>query len=522
MRGERDSRQMSGRAASIVGKLRLLLLFSLVMLVLWWAAPPIAYTLATPGSGPGGVGVTDGSSTLELWLRPDKGVFVNNDCTGVAGNTNTVGCWQDQSGNAAHATQSDGGKRPTFNTDSFNGQPALYFNGTEVDALISGSITLNKFTIFSVFNRSSDGFVYEQGPDTGYADGNNLYSQGTDCTTYIRRNADDPDPDTVSGLTLEPEWITDTVSAIAVTHVYGGSHDTHTVSRNNLLQGAETCGTASSDPMNAVVVTQPIYIGARGGNSFQLTGNVAELIFYSEDLPAVQKILVENYLSSKYGIGLASNDYYNGDINGDFDLDVAGIGRFDGVSHTEAQAAGMVVQNGTFLVDNGDWLLFGHNVAQNSNTTSDLPAASPWDTALDPARWSRSFYFDRTDVGTTGGTVTLSFDFSDASMSGTPGIAANYRLLSRPNPTDTFSDITGTCTGGASVSGDRVTFSSVNVTCLGSNFTLGTLDRDGSPTAVTLQPITATTPGNGLVVLAACVLTLGLGSLWTCLRHRPE
>ncbi|MBK8988703.1 MAG: hypothetical protein IPM39_21965 [Chloroflexi bacterium] len=516
MNGERETNLVQNRASGKTTGLRLLLLFGLVMLALWWAAPQMAYTAATPGNGPGGVGLTDGSSTLELWLRADKGVFANDDCTGTATNGNPAGCWQDQSGNGANATQGDSVKRPTLNTGALNSQPLLYFNAAEVDALVSGSITLDEFTVFSVFDRTGDGFIYEQGQSTSSADGSNLYSAGTECTTYIRRNS------TTSGLALNPGWM-DTTTAI-VTHAYAGTHASHTVSKNNALQSASGCIYSGNSSMDIKDVPASIFIGARNGDGFAYTGNLAELIFYSEDLPAVQKILVENYLSSKYGIALAGNDYYDGDTpaNGNFDLDVAGIGQFGSVLHTEAQAAGMVIVNGTFLNADGDWLLFGHNVPQNSNTISDLPVAAPWDTASDPARWLRSFHFTRTDAGTAGGTVTLSFDFSNAGMSGTPGTAANYRLLSRPNATGAFSDITLTCTGGASVSGDRVTFSSVNVTCLGSNFTLGTLDRQGSPTAVSLNPLAATPQVNGLVIIAACVLTLGIGSLWVCVRHRPE
>ncbi len=523
MNGERkhkDNRLFRG-AAKFGSKMYLLALFGLLVLSLLWFAPQKAFTLAAAGNGPGGVGVTDGSSTLELWLRADRGVFSQDNCTTQAANGNSVGCWQDQSGNGAHATNTNNLNQPTLNAGSLNNQSALFFNGLQTDALVSGAITLDQFTIFSVFNSTgADGFVYEQGSNTGTNNGNNLFS-GTECSAYIKRDA------TTSGLSLGAGWINSTYAF--VTNGYSGSHSSHSVSKNDLPISAN-CTYGTNDPVNPMTpvnVNDVVYIGARGGSNLPFTGNLTELIFFRESLPDVQKILVENYLSSKYNIAFdvaSTNDHYDGDTpaNGDFDLDVAGIGRFGGVSHTVAQAAGMVVVNGTFLNADGDWLLFGHNVATNINTTADLPTGGGWD-GINDQRWLRSFYFDRTDAGTAGGTVDVIFDFSDGGMTGSPaGTATNYRLLTRAGATGTFAEIAGVCVTGTSIAGDRVTFSGVDVTCLGSNFTLGTIDVVNSPTAVSLQPIVATPQTNGLLIFAACVLTLGIGSLWVCLRHRPE
>ncbi|MGB5058409.1 MAG: hypothetical protein WBO48_06940, partial [Candidatus Promineifilaceae bacterium] len=188
MNGERkqkDSRLFGG-AAKFGSKMYLLALFGLLVLSLLWFAPQKAFTLATAGNGPAGVGVTNGASTLELWLRADKGVFSQSNCTIPAATGNSVGCWQDQSGNGAHATNTNTLNQPTFNTGSLNNQPTLYFNGSQTDALVSGAITLDQFTIFSVFNSTgADGFVYEQGSDTGTNNGNNLFS-GTECSAYIK------------------------------------------------------------------------------------------------------------------------------------------------------------------------------------------------------------------------------------------------------------------------------------------------------------------------------------------------
>lgn len=530
MNGERKQKdnRLFGGAAKFGSKMYLLALFGLLVLSLLWFAPQKAFTLAAAGNGPGGVGVTDGSSTLELWLRADRGVFSDGTCSILANDGDGVSCWQDQSGNTAHAKQQAVVDVPTYddNTNPINGQPVLNFavNAGVGQVLVSDPtkpINLGAFTVFAVFNATNGGIVYEHNDRNGtLVPGSNLFTSDN-CSTTVNRGGNE------TTKSLASTWATDGLSRV-VTQGYNGDHASHTISVNNTAStflGAP----CNNDPITPLpgtsVLSAPVFIGDRsGGNVVPLRGNIAELVFFNENLPAVQKILVENYLSSKYGITLASNDYYDGDTlaNGEFDLDVAGIGRFGGVSHTEAQAAGMVVVNGTFLNADGDWLLFGHNVATNINTTADLPTGGGWD-GINDQRWLRSFYFDRTDAGTAGGTVDVIFDFSDGGMTGSPaGTATNYRLLTRAGATGQFAEIAGACVTGTSIAGDRVTFSGVDVTCLGSNFTLGTIDLVNSPTAVSLQPIVATPQTNGLLIFAACVLTLGIGSLWVCLRHRPE
>jgi hypothetical protein len=90
----------------------------------------------------------------------------------------------------------------------------------------------------------------------------------------------------------------------------------------------------------------------------------------------------------------------------------------------------------------------------------------------------------------------------------------NYRLLKRENPTGTFEDITAASGATVNIVGDQIQFLGVNVSVLGSNFTVGTLDADNSPTAVTLATFSAnpnlTGFGNLSGLLTAVALALGL------------
>lgn len=77
--------------------------------------------------GPGGVGTTDGKSSLKLWLRADKGVFADKGLT-PAKDGQPVQQWNDQSGNNLHAIQEITEAKPVFTSSSFNKFPAVTFS----------------------------------------------------------------------------------------------------------------------------------------------------------------------------------------------------------------------------------------------------------------------------------------------------------------------------------------------------------------------------------------------------------
>lgn len=102
--------------------------------------------------GPGGIGTTDGTSTLKLWLRADKGVFTDAGVTPAA-NGQAVQQWNDQSGNKLHGAQAFAKYRPVLTATSFNGFPALTFsaNGTLLNATLDISPSINpNITVFAV------------------------------------------------------------------------------------------------------------------------------------------------------------------------------------------------------------------------------------------------------------------------------------------------------------------------------------------------------------------------------------
>jgi hypothetical protein len=477
---------------------------------------------AAGGNGPGGVGYIGAASNLELWLRADRGVYTDAGCsTTRAADGNNVGCWQDQSGNGTNATQGTG--TPTYNTNMLNGQPALTFNGSS-SSLYLNRVVQDDFTIISLFRTTQSwnsgapfthwwtGAGLVEAEWGGYANDFGVSLRSAQMTTGIGAA---PSNDV-------------TITSVGTYNNNAGHmvffHRTR--STGALQQYVDDTSTATGTGSTAsLTANSRITIGAQQGalNTFSnfFAGNIPEVILFSANLPDVDRILVENYLSAKYAVPLTANDVYDGDGNtsgnGDFDQDMAGIGQSTtGNRHTQAFSAGIIVVDRSFLKENGDWLTFGHRTASNNKVNTDLPAG--WNATL-ARRWTRHWYFHRSETTTNGGLVDIIFDFSEGNMNGgqpPAGPASNYRLLRRGNAETQFTDI---ATASAIV-GDQVQFLGVDVTLLGSNFTLGTLNDNTSPTAIELNSLSAHGPALwSWLLFGAAGLLLGLAGAFV-LRRR--
>jgi len=218
-------------------------------------------------------------------------------------------------------------------------------------------------------------------------------------------------------------------------------------------------------------------------------GDIAEVIFYGVVLNEAQRIIVENYLSSKYGVAI-SNDFYAG--TSPYLEQVHGIGTTDGsAKHARAQSSGGLVleERNSSLNATNEFLLAGHNgVDATPISTADLPSGVQ-------QRWSRIWYLDKT------GTIDarIAFDFSDANVSITPGIAANYRLLYRAGTSGTFSEVTIVGTPFIQNT-DQVAFDVDDANLQDGYYTLGTTNPTDSPLPVELISFTLMPKDKGVLI----------------------
>lgn len=358
----------------------------------WWAIDNIKVTgtLPTPTTssngylGPGGVGHTDGTSTLEYWID------ANNSLTGSA----PITSWLDLSGNSITNTISG---NPSLTTNSLNGHDVITFDGAG-DAIVSNlSINESAFpnlTVIALYKPriNSAGGVWGEdngGWDRFILDGNtsslnNMVSRGTSQVNNISN--------------IYPVGTPVITTVIYQEDVVNGTN----VYANNTLQ---TTFTSNMGPEASNVFK----VGEIGANNFRFDGDIAELIVYGTNINTAERIIIDNYLSAKYNHSLTANNFYDEDTSGgNFDHKVAGIGQAsDGSNHTDSQGTGVIRINSPTALSDGDFLFWGEDV---KDATYEYASSADYLERLN-TKWRVS------EVGELG-TVTLSFKESDIDLSG--------------------------------------------------------------------------------------------------------
>ncbi|WP_185154093.1 T9SS type A sorting domain-containing protein [Fulvivirga sp. M361] len=413
-------------------------------------------------TGPAGVG---DSNNNQFWVRA-------NDLS--LSNGASVSAWSDVSGNALSATQGSLSSRPTFNTNVVNSLPALSFDGG--DALSLGDVLdvtpgTDSWSFFSTFNVNTN----NEGT---------LLSRSTASDRQYQFYVENNNFNFYSGGDLSQGTATATGSWAIGSAITSASSKNSWVSAASDVTGG-TVGTTTS--------TVDVLIGARflddGVNStFRLDGEIAEIIFYNVEINEAQRIIIDNYLAAKYDINISAsgNDVYTMDDNGngDFDFDVAGIGQAsDGSRHRDASGPGQIRVFNPSSLDNGDFLMWGHQNGALDGTSGDV------DGAVIEERLERIWRFSETgDVGT----VSLSFDLSDLASP----LGSNLRLLIDRNGNG-FADNDVTPVDG-SVVGNTLVFSGVSITN-GDRITIGNTNVS-MPLPVELLSFKATAEQNDVMV----------------------
>lgn len=334
-------------------------------------------------TGPGGVG----SSTNNLiWLDANTLTIPNGSL---------ITTWADKSGNNVIATQSNSSVKPVFRTGQSNGFPAVDFDGVN-DFIRAGAVagfngdqTVTYILVMRPDNTTQAANVYNNGYSLS---GSNLQSRlhGGICTAggnYFGFQRD-------AALGLLNANHTNAVAYRIQTDVLTGA-DINAYSNSALI----TTNTAAS----AVPANHAFFqLGRRPFlNDLPYNGKVAEAIAFNDALTNTQRIIVENYLSSKYGIALTANDYYALEGTGHYH-NVSGIGQEGGNAVNDAEGRSRVRINNPSALANGDYLMWGHDNASLTSNSTDVPAGVT-------SRLNRVWRMDETvDVGT----YDLIFDFA--------------------------------------------------------------------------------------------------------------
>lgn len=230
--------------------------------------------------------VFSGISGLSLWLRAD----CVNGVADIPADNSTISTWSDLSGNSNNATSSGA---PTFQSDSgnlINSQPVINFNGSSSFSSIDiRPTTRPNLTIFAVYKeRGSGSREGVWGIDDGgwdrffiakWSGNNGLISVGNQAN-------------------------------VANTGVIGSATLVTTVMRHNVSNGTTVYVNGASaatltDGSNPTAAYTSLLIGS-GGSGLNFTGDIAEIVIFTQALTNSDLITVNGYLNTKYGLNISS------------------------------------------------------------------------------------------------------------------------------------------------------------------------------------------------------------------------
>lgn len=432
--------------------------------------------------GPGGVGNTTGTSNLVLWLSANS---LNSN------NGTTVTTWGDQSGNNFDFSSGNGA---VYDALSVNGYPSLIFNGNSdyFQRPYTPELSTSEFTLISA---------------------NNVTASGT--YKALVSNRDDPAGTPTAGFILysipnSNNWAFWTGRASGGWQTTGnsistaGSWASQIISYDNSANGKslsinQGTNTTNSHSLNTNP-SRPYRIGAGRNESttpnYYFRGSIGEVIQYNNVINNSERIIINNYLAAKYGFNLNGDDLYDEDAvgNGNFDHDVAGIGRINASDlHNDSQGTGIVrILNPSDMGDN-EFLFWGHdNALQQATNTSDVPFGVQ-------ARFERVWRVSEVNLSSISvdvGAIDMRFDLTGLGAI----LASDLRLMVDSDNDGLFND--EMAIGGASDLGGNVyEFSSITGIENNLRFTLGTINSGITPLPVELINFSAGVIDNRYVEL---------------------
>ena len=370
----------------------------------------LVFTGLSGQDGPGGVG---NSTNNLLWLKADAGTS-----TGINGNP--VSLWLDQSGNGMDASQGNLIRQPKFVANAVNGKPSILLNNADG--------FYDNFTLPAGFNDFSGGlsafvvlkpnssiarsnFFNLGGGTTSLSDEAISFSFDTNPSNFLYEVANGGLTNGISRGTLS----SGTYQILAVRQD-GGTPPTSTTTRlfknNTQILGSALVNLPSN------ILRNDNYIGHNSWGTGDIDAEIAEIIIYNYSVNIAQRNIVSNYLSSKYNISIGIlTDRYSYDVA--YGYDVAGIGQADADDlHDNATSSGILNISNPGSLDNGDYLLFGHN---NGSSSAWEFTSVPTDILnLSFLRIPREWRVDKTnDVGI----VTITGDYSHL-----PVLPAGYAI----------------------------------------------------------------------------------------------
>jgi len=353
-------------------------------------------------TGPGGVGATDGTSNLIVWLKADSGPNITN----TAINGIKVNTWTDHAGYNVIGLPNDTDHRPTLKFNEINeiypsfsldgkddfSQLSIIESDIDIDSqdnqIIDPFSTKNNFTILFVARAD---VIHDTDPMTASEDGN---LNGLDYQKYVLAPTHRNGNDAGFGVSLGTNGIAiyefgsnyfPALNVVNNSPDYNIENQFHiymieVIEKKSVISmDGQIIGEGLVSSVDNLFIPNEIGGGITNALAFvdnYFEGDLAELIMFSNNINTTEEIVIQNYLSAKYNIELAANDRYKMDdvANGNFDHDVAGIGRtnFNDVLLTSKGPGIVCISNATDL-DDDEFLFWGKNSANINALALEVP-----------------------------------------------------------------------------------------------------------------------------------------------------
>lgn len=334
--------------------------------------------------GPGGMGTTDGTSDLKIWLKAED----VDACSG-----DRIQHWPDASGSGNSANQTIEDYVPIFSSYKMSGKPVVVFDQAEGKGDMFGvayDIPLSGYTQYAVFKTESNSGAILTGVE------NWILQDGYDHDATIFIDSDGKLNSKVlnSDIQNSNKVISDGKPHMVSMSLGNSGHRLHVDGATESFNTSKKVSNYNSDQSLGFVVGRHFDYG-------DFLGEIAEVLLFEKELNELERIMVDNYLSSKYDFPI-SNDHFVYDKG--YNAGVTGIGALGFAEISENQADPILKAKELAALSNGDIVMWGNNnksmVVPNS---SDVPSNCK-------SRLQREWRFDRTQA--TGKALTIEVNLS--------------------------------------------------------------------------------------------------------------
>lgn len=326
-----------------------------------------------------GVAGVGNSTNCVMWLDAHAMQLTNNA---------PVANFTDFSGNGNNFSQGTSTKQPIYNTGVVNGMPVLTFDGTD-DFMESSSVSAlesNNLTYFIAYQRTnlkSQMMI------------NAKYSSQSPAKWRLYNNTGS---NNVIGAQFSPTI--KYVTALDDGDVTFMSHHMTPSDIRIFREGTQTQTKAQG--YTAPTGHQKVEIGGvfPSANNYYLQGFIGEVVIYNTALNDLERVLIENYLGTKYGISPATDLYSHETTHM---VEFIAIGNDGTNSQSTAQGKGILEFSNPSAMGANEYLCAAHTDNPLTDFTfADVPAS-----LVGHQRFTRTWRVDETgDVGN----VTLTFD----------------------------------------------------------------------------------------------------------------